>query len=97
MAWVGKYAADGSWNVSVVPGNAYTGFFANDGSVNVVISPGGSFVGANAPCGGLYITKAPAPSIGGLPFQAPDGSLNVSQTPFTNGGQKVTVVSGVIP
>lgn len=91
------YAADGSLNVSVVDGSVYTGLYAADGSYNVVISDGSAYVGAYHPCGAWNVTDAPAPSTGALPLRAPDGSLNVSQTPYTNGGQHVTVVSGTIP
>ncbi len=91
------YAADGSLNVSSVNGLTYTGLYAADGSINVVVSSGASYVGAYHPCGALNVTDAPAPSIGALPMRAPDGSLNVSQSPYTNGGQRVTVVSGTIP
>jgi hypothetical protein len=91
------YAADGSWNVSVVDGLTYTGLYAADGSYNVAIAPGGTYVGAYHPCGALWVTTTPAPAVGGSPRNAPDGSLYVSQTPYTNGGQSVTVVSGIIP
>lgn len=88
------YAADGSWNVSVVTGSVYTGLYAADGSVNVVAAPGGIYVGAYHPCGAWYVTLAPSPSVGSNPLRAPDGSLYVSETPYTNGGIRVTVVSG---
>lgn len=88
------YAANGSMNVTVVDGTSYTGLYAADGSINVVVSPGGTYVGKYHPCGAWYVTVATSPSVGALPVQAPDGSLFVSETPFTNGGIRVTVVSG---
>lgn len=88
------YAADGSINVTVVDGSSYTGLYAADGSVNVIKSTGSAYVGAYHPCGAWWVTLTPAPSTGGAPIRAPDGSLNVSTSPYTNGGQKVTVVSG---
>lgn len=88
------YAADGSMNVTVVTGSTYTGLYAPDGSVNVIKAPGGTYVGAYHPCGAWWVTLTPSPTIGASPIRAPDGSLNVSQSPYTNGGQRVTVVSG---
>lgn len=87
------YASDGSINLTVVSGSSFTGVYANDGSYNVVVSPG-TYVGAYHPCGALYVTVAVSPTTGALPIRAPDGSLYVSVSPYTNGGQKVTVVSG---
>lgn len=89
----GYYAADGSMNVTVVSGTAGTGLYASDGSINVVKSPGTGtgIVGTYHPCGALWVTVATS---GGHPLRAPDGSLYVSTTPYTNGGQHVTVVSG---
>jgi hypothetical protein len=88
------YSADGSMNVSVVSGTSYTGLQAADGSINVILSPGTSYVGAYHPCGAIWVTNAISPPVGALPRQAPDGSLYVSQTPYTYGAQHVTVVSG---
>lgn len=94
---MGFYAADGSMNVTVVDGLTYVGLHAADGSINVILAPGGVYVGAYHPCGAWYVTTAPvAPTIPN-PIRAPDGSLNYSKTPFTNGGQHVTVVSGILP
>src|SRR5882762_1322629 len=89
----GFYAADGSMNVTVVPGTSYTGLYAADGSINVVKATGSTYVGAYHPCGAWWVTPAIAPTIGALPIRAPDGSLYVSGTPFTNGAQRVNVVS----
>lgn len=86
----GYYAADGSMNVTVVSGTTGTGLYARDGSINVVKSSG-SANGAYHPCGALWVTVATS---GGHPLRAPDGSLYVSESPYTNGGQRVTVVSG---
>jgi hypothetical protein len=88
------YAADGSMNVTVVDGLSYTGLHAADGSINVILAPGGTYVGAYHPCGAWYVTVAPVEVTRPNPIRAPDGSLNVSVSPYTNGGQRVTVVSG---
>lgn len=89
----GSTFTDGSLNVSVVSGSAYTGVMAADGSFNVVIATGSVYVGAYHPCGAWWVTVAPS---GVHSLRAPDGSLYVSETPFTNGGQKVHVVSGTL-
>lgn len=91
------YAADGSWNVTVVDGLTYTGLAAADGSYNVAVSDGVAYKGAYHPCGAWWVITAPAPAVGAQTRTAPDGSLYVTQSPYTNGGQRVTVVSGVIP
>jgi len=90
----GLFAADGSWNVTVVSGSSYTGLMAADGSVNVVSSPGSSYVGAYHPCGALYVTKITA-SPTSSSIRAIDGSLNVSVSPYvTPNSQRITVVGG---
>ncbi len=61
----GVYAADGSWNVSVVDGSSFTGLYAADGSLNVIKSPGSTFVGMYHPCGALYVSGNFTPSGGG--------------------------------
>lgn len=93
MAYVGKFAADGSMNLTVVNGSSYTGLYAPDGSINVIVAPGSSYVGAFHPCGAWYVTVSPGTLV---PRRAPDGSLYVTVTaaPSTNTGQPVTVVSG---
>src|SRR6266403_504105 len=87
------YAANGSWNVTVVTGSVYTGLYAPDGSLNVITSPGSVYVGSHHPCGALYVTT----TLGGrVSFYAPDGSIYVTNLapPGTNQGQSVTVVAG---
>lgn len=88
------YASDGSINVSVVSGSSYTGLYAADGSINVIKAPGGTYVGAYHPCGAWWVNVATSPAVGANPIRNVDGSLNVSTSPYTNGGQRVTVVSG---
>ena len=91
----GLYAADGSYNVTVVSGSTYTGLYAADGSYNVVVSNSSVYAGLYNPCGAYNVLVVPTPPAGQEnPIYAPNGSLYVSQTPFTNGGMKVTVVSG---
>jgi len=92
MAYTGKFAADGSWNVAVVNGATYTGLYSPDGAVNVFQSVTSGPIGLYAPCGAYNVTVPVTPS----GMQAANGSLNISTTPYTNGGQHVTVVSGVL-
>lgn len=84
------YAADGSWNVSVVDGSTYTGVQAPDGSYNVFHVDGSVYTGLYAPCGAFNVFV----STGGTGYYAPCGALNVSQSPYTRGTVSVTVVSG---
>lgn len=93
MSYNGFRAANGSINVTVVPGTSYTGFYAPDGSMNVIVSPGTSYVGAFHPCGAQYVTVSPGTLV---PYRAPDGSMYVvvAAAPSTNSGQPVTVVAG---
>lgn len=93
MAFTGKGAVDGSWNIAVVNGVTQTGLYSVDGAVNVFQNPAGGPIGAYAPCGALNVTVPVSPVINRI---ASNGSLNISVTPFTNGGQRVTVVSGVL-
>lgn len=85
------YATDGSINVSVVDGSTYTGLYAADGSLNVVISDGSVYRGAYHPCGALWISLTPTTS---MSLRAPDGSLYVTDSPYSTQGQEVTAVSG---
>ena len=96
MAYTGKFAADGSWNVAVVDGSTYTGITSPDGAINVFQSAETGPIGLYAPCGAFNVTIAGAPVLAFNPRQAPNGSLNISVSPYTNGGQHVTVVSGVL-
>lgn len=94
----GLYAADGSWNISVVTGAALTGLSAADGSMNCVVATGLTPVGLNHPCGARWVTRALVPPGGTVARSAADGSLNVATTPYTlTYAQRVTVVSGVLP
>lgn len=87
----GLYAVDGSINVTVVDGSSWTGLEAADGSWNVVASNGSSFVGVQHPCGAYWVT----PTSSASSVYAPDGSLNVQQSPYGSSGPiKITVVSG---
>jgi len=87
------YAADGSWNVTVVDGSTYTGLYAADQSLNVIKSDGSTYVGSYHPCGAQYVSTNTS---GLVSFYAPDGSIYVTNTgmPSTDQGQPVTVVSG---
>lgn len=89
----GVYAADGSFNVTVVDGSVRTGLYAADGSFNVVLSPAsGNYIGLYHPCGAYYVTLI---SSGPANYYASDGSMNVTQSPYiTTSATKVTAVSG---
>lgn len=86
---MGIYAADGSWNVTIVDGTTFTSYYAADGSVNVVHDT--VFFGAYHPCGALRVTYT---SSAVNQRYAPDGSIYVSTTPYVTGAQPVTAVSG---
>lgn len=94
MAYNGRYASDGSMNVTVVAGTSYTGLYAADGSINVIASPGGSYVGRYHPCGAYYVTPVTDTSFHSS--TAADGSMYVTNTgmPGKNQGNPITVVSG---
>lgn len=92
----GLYAADGSWNVTLVTGTTYTGLYSNSGGYNIVFAPGNVYVGAQHPCGALWVTTAPS-SIYPTPARAPDGSLYVSVSPYVNGGQRITLIGLSLP
>lgn len=83
------YATDGSIRVTVVDGSTFTGAQAPDGSLYVVKRT--SEIGAYHPCGALLVT----PIVANDPIlHASDGSLKVSETPYYQTSQRVTVVSG---
>lgn len=83
------YASDGSINVTVVDGSTFTGAQAADGSLYVVERT--SEIGAYHPCGALLVT--PITSNDPIIY-ASDGSLKVSESPYYQTSQRVTVVSG---
>jgi len=86
------YAADGSINVTVVPGTSRTGLYAADGSWNVVLSLNTTPVGVYHPCGALWVTVVGSGDRG---IYHPDGSLYVQESPYTySAGLRVTAVSG---
>lgn len=87
----GIYAADGSWNVTVVSGSTFTGLFAADGSFNIKVRT--SEYGAYHSCGAILVTVRTVP---GTSIYAPDGSMYVSTAPYVYGSQRVTVVTGTL-
>ena len=87
----GLYAADGSINVTVVDGLSYTGLYAADGSYNVVSVDGSTYTGVMAECGAYNVI----PFTSGTPMLfAPCGAFYVTESPYTLGTMRVTVVSG---
>ena len=89
----GVYHSDGSIRVTVVDGLTRVGTYAADGSWNVIEAPGPATtkVGVYHSCGARYVTLQ---AVAVSSIYAPDGSLNVSVTPYVSGTQKVTVVAG---
>lgn len=90
----GIYAADGSINVTQVSGAAYVGRYAPDGSMNVFISSGTSPVGKTHASGAQQIVRNLS---GTQHYHHGDGSTLIQTTPYTLGGQRITIVSGSIP
>ena len=85
------YAADGSFNVSVVDGTSITGLYAADGSINVVERDGTTITGLYHPCGAWNVVLSVGSTLG---TYHPCGALNVSESPYLYNAVKVTVVSG---
>ena len=89
------YAADGSTNVTVVDGSAWTGLYAADGSYNVVQADGTSYVGLMNNCGAYNVflsTSEDDPLV--LGYIHPCGAINVSTDTYIPETFKVTVVDG---
>jgi len=98
---VGSFAANGSWNVTVVTGSSAVGIFATDGSINVFnASAINTPVGAYHASGALNVV--PTSSSTFLPLRHPNGSLYVTDGSSSgagillNRGQPVTVISGTL-
>lgn len=86
-----RYAADGSWNITIVDGTTLTGLIAPDGSINVVASDGSANVGITHPCGAMWVTESDVATS----RYAADGSLNVTTDGTSkSASQKVTIVAG---
>jgi hypothetical protein len=86
----GLYAADGSWNVTVVDGSAYVGLYAADGSINVIQSDG-DMGPLMHPCGAIRVTLT-VDVVPGL--YVTDGSWYCTESPFVSGALRVTAVTG---
>lgn len=86
------YAADGSWNVTVVDGSTRVGVQASDGSYNVVdASAETDPVGVYHASGALNVTPTTDPVDGRY---AANGSLYVSESEADTGAQFITIVDG---
>ena len=85
------YAADGSFNVTVVDGTTLTGLYAADGSYNVVEQDGTTLTGLYHPCGAYNVVVTDGTHEG---IYHPCGALNVQESPYTYDVTDVTVVSG---
>lgn len=89
----GFYAADGSWNISAETAANNRGKQAGHGGLNMSKTSAGG-VGIHGPSGQMRITYT-ATNVNSR--YAPDGSLYVTTTPYVQGAQRVTVVSGALP
>lgn len=87
------YAADGSFNVTVVDGTTIGGLQAADGSYNVVQVDGTSIVGLHHACGAYNVVHGTVGSIYDSPHHA-CGAYYVSVSPYLPNTMQVTVVSG---
>lgn len=87
------YAANGSTNVTVVNGSTYVGRYAPNGSLNVVSRTEGTYTGIHHPSGAMNVVLSNSPSKKG---HSPGGPAYVAVSPFTNGGERVTVISGAL-
>lgn len=85
------YAADGSFNVTVVDGTTLTGLYAANGSINVVERDGTTLTGLYHPCGAWNVVVSNGSTLG---TYHPCGAFNVSVSPYQYNAVKVTVVSG---
>ncbi len=92
----GRYAADGSNNVTVVSGSTRTGLVKADGSFNVVASANDTPIGVYHPSGALNVVTAPSATPVGI--YAPDGSLYVTDDVdrLPDGAMRVTALSGAL-
>lgn len=88
-------ATDGSFNVTVVDGTAYTGLQSIDGSYNVVQVDGTTLVGIMHPCGAYNVVLASTGSAFDSPHHA-SGAYYVSQGTYIPNTMKVTAVSGTL-
>ena len=88
----GRYAADGSWRVTVVDGTSWVGVFAADGSLNVKVSNGTTDRGIYHWASGAILVTVRLTA--GASLYAPDSSLYVSESPYVYGSRYVTAVSG---
>jgi hypothetical protein len=87
------YAADGSFNVTVVDGTTLTGIYAADGSFNVYIVDGTTLTGLYHACGAynVYISDGDIVSV-----VHPCGAMVMSQDPYVPGTVKATGLGTVI-
>jgi hypothetical protein len=91
---MGTRAADGSNNVTVVDGSAYTGLNAADGSLNVVQVNGSAYTGLYHACGAYNVVLY---TTGATTIQHPCGALLVSQAgAYVPNTYQVTTVSGTL-
>jgi hypothetical protein len=87
----GLYAADGSFNVTVVDGTDWVGLYAADGSWNVIAVDGTEYVGVYDASGALNVYVSDGTYRG---WYHPSGAWNVAESPYVTGVSKVTPVGG---
>lgn len=86
-----KTASDGSLNIKIVNGSSYVGAIASDGSLNVVQTDGSTWTGRSHKSGAINVVHEP---VGSYTVNNPSGAMNVTDSPYATGMQRVTVVSG---
>jgi hypothetical protein len=83
------FASDGSWNVTSPPSiTVPTGLYSPQGTINIVASSGLP-EGIYHRCGAMIIRFTVTDQTSS---RSPEGALWVSQIPYKNGTQRVTVV-----
>jgi hypothetical protein len=87
------YAADGSFNVTVVDGTTITGVYAPDGSMNVHTVDGTELTGLYHPCGAYNVYISDGDIVGVI---HPCGAMVMSQSPYVAGTVKATGLGTVI-
>lgn len=90
MSLGGAYATDGSKRVTVVDGSSRVPLVNGDGTLNIILSDG-TRGGIQHTCGAIRVTVYTS----GVPtFYANDGSIYISESPYTLGTLAITIITG---
>jgi uncharacterized repeat protein (TIGR01451 family) len=87
------YAADGSFNVTVVDGTTITGVYAPGGSMNVYLVDGTTLTGLYHPCGAYNVYVSDGDILGVI---HPCGAMVMSQSPYVPGTVYATGLGPVL-